>query len=265
MPAVVLLALLLVVGCGGAAGHSVGMVAAVQGVGEKAGIERKIIETVHLELRVDSVNVVASQLPVAVMTAKGYVADSHVMQSSHSGEWTVRIPNDELPQFLEIAKSWGVLLSQRATAEDVTEQFIDVTARLSAKRVEEERLLKLLTEGTGTLADVLAVEQQLQRVRQENEQAQGCVKYLQHATTFATVHLRVQELFGVSWSDGQPLSAQIGVTFRSSVNVLLLMGRGMILVAAALIPWMLVTALPLIVLLRIVRRRPHNVSSAGTR
>lgn len=256
MPAVMLLAVLLVVGCGGAANHHVGMVAAAQVAEAGQGIERKVIETVHLELRVDSVDVVATQLPTAVATAKGYVADSHVMQSQHIGEWTVRIPNEELPRFLDVAKSWGVLLSQRATAEDVTEQFIDVTARLSAKKVEEERLLKLLTEGTGTLADVLAVEQQLQRVRQEVEQAQGRIKYLEHATTFATVHIRVQELFGVSWSDGQPLTSQIGVVFRSSINVLLLMARGMVLVAIALIPWLIVASLPMALLWKLVGRKP---------
>ncbi len=265
MPAVMLLAVLLVVGCGGAANHSVGMVAAAQVADAGQGLKRKVIETVHLELRVDSVDVVASQLPAAVKDAKGYVADSHVMQSQHTGEWTVRIPNEELPRFLEVAKSWGVLLSQRATAEDVTEQFIDVTARLSAKRVEEERLLKLLTEGTGTLADVLAVEQQLQRVRQEVEQAQGRLKYLEHATTFATVHLRARELLGVGWSDGQPLAAQMGATFRSSVNVLLLMGRGLLLVATAFIPWAIVAGIPLIVLIRWIGRRPRKITSAGTR
>ncbi len=265
MPAVVLLGLLLVVGCGGAASHNLGVVAAAQAGGEDVGINRKVIETVHLELRVDSVDGVAGKLPVAVTMAKGYVADSHVMQSFHTGEWTVRIPNEELPRFLDIVKSWGVVLSQRASAEDVTEQFIDVTARLSAKRVEEERLLQLLKEATGTLADVLAVEQQLQRVRQEIEQAQGRIDYLEHATTFATVHLRAQELFGVSWSDGQPLTAQVGTTFRSSVNMLMLLGRGLILIAAALIPWMIVTSIPLTVMVRWIRRRPRKVSSVGTR
>lgn len=265
MPAVILLALVLVVGCGGPGHHNIGMVAAAQAPGAAEGLERKVIETVHLDLRVDSVDVVASQLPAAVKDAKGYVADSHVMQSQHTGEWTVRIPNEELPRFLEVAKSWGVLLSQRATAEDVTEQFIDVTARLSAKRIEEERLLKLLTDGTGNLPDVLAVEKELQRVRQEIEQAQGRVKYLEHATTFATVHVRVQELFGVSWSDGQPLTAQVAATFRSSINVLILMGRGLILVATALTPWLVVTVVPLLIVVRLVRRQPSNATPAGPR
>ncbi len=262
MPLIVLLAVLVVAGCGNVASHGVGMVAAAQADGQSA--DRKVIQTVHLEVRVDSIQALAPQISAAVAQSKGYVADSYVSQAAHSGEWTVRIPNDELPSFLEVAQRWGVMLSQRATAEDVTEQFIDVTARLTAKRVEEERLLTLLKEGTGTLTDVLAVEQQLQRVRQEIEQAQGRIKFLENATTYATVRILAHELFGVSWSDGQPLSVQIGTTFRSSLNVMLFVGRGLIVILAALIPWFIVASIPVTVAWRFLRRRPHPARTHRT-
>jgi hypothetical protein len=245
---------LFVAGCGGAIPPTVKMLVAAQADPAGPLIERKVIETVHLDVRVDAVDAVARQLPVAVSTAKGYIADSHVAQSQHSGSWTIRIPAEQLPAFLESVKQYGVVQSQRLTAEDVTEQFIDVSARLNAKRVEEERLLKLLEEGTGNLADVLAVEQQLQRVRQEIEQAQGRVRYLEHATQYATVHLRVHELFGVSWSDGQPLGAQVVAVVRSSINVLLLVGRGLLIAVAALIPWLIVLSIPTVLICRWYRR-----------
>ncbi len=247
-------ALLVVVGCGASVSPATGMMAAAQVHPGGASVERKVIDTVHLNLRVDSVDTVARQLPNAVDAVKGYIADSQITQSQHSGTWTIRVPSEKLPAFLDVVKPWGVVQSQRTTAEDVTEQFIDVSARLASKRVEEERLLKLLQEGTGTLADILAVEQQLQRVRQEVEQAQGRVRYLEHATQYATVHLSVHELFGVSWSDGQPLSSQVMSVIRSSVNVLLLFGRGLLLVAVALVPWLIVLALPLVIAWRWLRR-----------
>lgn len=241
-------------GCGAAVSPSAGMMAAAQVAPAGPNIERKVIDTVHLNLRVDSVDTIARQLPPTVDAVKGYIADSQITQSFHSGTWTIRIPSPQLPEFLEGVKQWGVVQSQRTTAEDVTEQFIDVTARLASKRVEEERLLKLLQEGTGTLADVLAVEQQLQRVRQEVEQAQGRVRYLEHATEYATVHLTVHELFGVSWADGQPLSAQVTAVVRSSINILLLLARGLVLVTAALIPWLIVLTLPAVIVWRLLRR-----------
>jgi hypothetical protein len=216
---------------------------------------RKVIDIVFLELRVDSVQTTASQLAAAVATAGGYIADSQVRLSNRTARWTVRVPSERLEPFLAEARSWGVVLSSRATAEDVTEQFIDVEARQKAKRLEEERLLKLLEEGTGSLADVLAVEQQLQRVREEIERTEGRLRYLEHATTFATVHIDARELVGVSWSAGEPLGTQSLRVFRDSWSLLVLCGRGAVLVAAALTPWLGVAAIVLCPVWWLWRRR----------
>lgn len=242
-------------GCGGPLPATTAMLAADHGQFPDLSTERKVIDTVHLDLRVETVSTVASQLPTAVNAVKGYIAESHLTQSQHSGSWTIRIPASQVAMFVEQAKQWGVVHFQRTTAEDVTDQFIDVTARLSAKRIEEERLLKLLQESTGTLADILAVEKELQRVRQEIEQTQGRVQYLEHATQFATIHLRVHELFGVSWSDGQPLGTQIVNVGRSSLSLLVLFARGLVLIIAAATPWLVVAVIPAILTRRWIRQR----------
>jgi hypothetical protein len=203
---------------------------------------RRVIDTVWLDLRVEDVSQTASQLQTALSEVEGYVADSQLRPTQHSGQWTVRIPQDRLESFLTAAQQWGVVLSSRTTAEDVTEQFIDVEARQKAKHVEETRLLKLLEEQAGTLADVLAVEQQLHRVREEIEQADGRMRYLEHATRYATVHVAAHELFGESWSDGRQLGSQAATVFRNSCQALLLCGRAAVLVLAALAPWFALAA-----------------------
>ena len=236
--------LLFVTGCGAGQAPNAGVAPdAAPNVAAPDHPQRRVIDTVFLELRVDDVQTTASQVTAAVSAANGYIADSQVRLSNHTGRWTVRVPSDRLESFLVETRTWGAVLSSRATAEDVTEQFIDVKARQSAKRVEEARLLKLLEEGTGTLADVLAVEQQLQRVREEVESAEGRLRYLEHATTYATVHIDARELIGVSWSSGQPLRSQTSAVFRDSCAVLLLVGRGAVLVVAAMTPWLGVLAL----------------------
>jgi hypothetical protein len=237
---------LALIGCGSQGAPPALMAPAVVA---QAGIDgaapRRVIDTVTLDLRVQNVQDTASQLTSAVSAASGYVADSQVQLSLHTGRWTVQIPSERLESFLAASELWGVVLSSRTTAEDVTEQFIDVEARQAAKRVEEERLLKLLQEGTGSLADVLAVEQQLQRVRQEIEQATGKLRYLEHATRYATVHITAYELPGVTWSDGGPLWKQAGSVFLDSWRVLQLCGRAAVLIVAAITPWLIVATVPL--------------------
>ena len=66
---------------------------------------------------------------------------------------------------------------------------------LLAAQVRDEtgRILKLLDERTGDIEDVIAVEKQLSRVREEIEQAQGRLKYLQNRTALATLTISARE------------------------------------------------------------------------
>lgn len=252
MPSLVMILSIMALGC---AAQHIDQAVPVEQPAANPGGERKVIDNAWLELRVDNLDAVSRQLMAALNDSGGYVVDMHLRYSPSHGRWTVRIPANRLPSFLETARTWGVVLSSRITAEDVTEQFIDVTARVASKRVEEQRLLKLLQERTGGLTDVLAVEQQLQRVRQEIEQAQGRQHFLDNATTFATVHLTASVDVVVTWSAGQPLGTQFAAVFRDSFHVLVKCGRAALLVAAVLLPWMLVLAVPAGIGYRLLRRR----------
>jgi tellurite resistance protein len=63
--------------------------------------------------------------------------------------------------------------SLNSDAQDVTEEFYDVDARLRNKRVEEQRLVEHLKKSTARLQDILAVEREISRVRGEIEQMEG--------------------------------------------------------------------------------------------
>jgi len=79
-------------------------------------------------------------------------------------------------------------------------------------------------------------------VREELEQSDGRLRFLEHATRYATVHIDAHELFREAWSDGRPLGTQAASVFRDSCTALLLCGRMAVLVLAALTPWMGVAA-----------------------
>ena len=159
-----------------------------------------MIQTFQYELRVTDSALTESAVSAAAGRCGGYLADSSVQRSTHWGRWTIRLPVERQQEFLDEVPQWGAILSASSTAEDVTSQWIDVEARVAAKKVEESRLLKLLTDSTGTLTDVLAVEQQLQRVREEIEQAERRRASLVNATTFSTVQLTATEWTTVAWS-----------------------------------------------------------------
>ena len=77
--------------------------------------------------------------------------------------------------------------------EEVTEQYVDLTARLSNARRTEKTLLDLLANRTGKLSDVLEVEQELARVREQIERMEAESKSLQNRVSFATLQVELHE------------------------------------------------------------------------
>jgi len=207
------------------------------------GQARKIIDRVSLELRVDDLSAFAAHLTDKVHAVDGYLSQSQIRQSYRYGSWTVRVPSARLSEFMAQAQIMGTVLSSQSSAEDVTEQFIDLEARLSTKRIEEERLKTLLTEQTGKLSEVLQVEKELHRVREEIEQAEGRMRSLADLTQYATVDITATVHTPIGWIPEGSLGQQMVGVFRESCRMLLQLLRTLLLGVVALIPWLILSLL----------------------
>ena len=98
----------------------------------------------------------------------------------------VRVPQGEFFDTLESIKRLGKVWAENAGSEDVTEQFIDLEARLRSAHREEESLLSLL-ERADTVSNILTIERELARVRSEIERLQGQINYLSRRVDLATI------------------------------------------------------------------------------
>jgi hypothetical protein len=115
----------------------------------------------------------------------------------------------------------GKLESVSVAAEDVGEQFVDVTARMENARRLERRLIDLLATRTGKLKDVLDVEQTLARVREEIERHEGRIRYLRAHTAMSTLNIEVHEPVPIVASAGRgPLGEAFRQAWRNFVGLL---------------------------------------------
>lgn len=223
----------------------------------QATAARKIIRTARVELVTEDLSGLESKLGRLVEASKGYVADSDVTGAAgarRDGTWRVRIPVDAYDAFLKAAVGLGELVSLKAEAQDVSEDYFDLEARLANKKVEEARLLKLLTDATGKLEEVLKVEHELSRVREEIERFQGKLRALSNLTSLTTVTITAREIKDYAPPQAPTLGIRIGRTFAASVDALRQLGEGLLLLAVGLVPWLPVIALVLTAILMLGRR-----------
>ena len=119
---------------------------------------------------------------------------------------TIRVLQDQFFSALDRIEALGIVLSRNLGSEDVSEQFIDLEARLKSALREEQSLLKLL-ERAGLVSEILAIERELARVRSEIERFQGQLNFLERRVDLATINVSLTP----EGQAGEPPSATLFV------------------------------------------------------
>jgi len=102
---------------------------------------------------------------------------------------TIRIPNKHFDAFLdEIGKEVRYFDRKEISSRDVTAEFIDLSARLKAKKTLEARYLDLLKKAV-KVSEILEIEKELSIIREEIEAKQGQLNYLQNKVSLSTIRI----------------------------------------------------------------------------
>jgi len=175
-----------------------------------------VIRTGQASIEVDSLERAVAQVRLLAARVGGYVANT-VMQTGRgdlrSASLEVKIPAERFDDGLNGLAPLGKLESVNVLAEDVGEEFTHVTARMENSRRLESRLIDLLARGTGKLKDVLEVERELARVREDIERTEGRLRYLRAHAALSTLTIAVHEPLPIVGHAG---SSVIGEAFKQA-------------------------------------------------
>ena len=192
----------------------------------------------------------------------GYAAQlsaSTAENSPRSITASLRVPSNELGATLAELKSLGHVENESQSGEEVTQQHADLVARLKNSRETEQRLQAILLQRTGKIADILAVEEEISRVRGEIEQMEAEQKSLEHRVDFATIDLRVSEEYKAQLDNSSPSAStrihnSLVAGYKSAAETLL----GFVLFFAesgpTLLIWLMILLVPAWLLVRRFRR-----------
>ncbi|MEE9199025.1 MAG: DUF4349 domain-containing protein [Dehalococcoidia bacterium] len=150
--------------------------------------QRQVISTASVSVEVEGVQAAVTQVRAIAEGLGGFVErlSSSGDDDRQQATITVRVPQEQFFAALEEIQNLGEVRSQSVGSEDVTEQFIDLEARLRSALREEQSLLSLLDK-TETVGEVLTIERELSRVRSEIEGVQGRLNFLERRVELATI------------------------------------------------------------------------------
>lgn len=157
---------------------------------------QKIVRTATLRVMTadfDAARPAVERILAGVGGFVGQLAVSGERAQSRSLSATVRVPADRLMTALTAFRQLGQVVAESQGADDVTEQMVDLSARLANARNTEKRLMLVLQQRTGKVADVLEVEREIARVRESIERMDADRTTLDRRVTYATITLEIVE------------------------------------------------------------------------
>ena len=190
--------------------------------------ERKIIYQAYLHAETSSFDEHLSYIEAETSRFNGYIVQSSshgvTEEYNRSGTIITRIPAENFQAFLSSIEEGGMELVERSmSGEDVTEQYVDLSSRLDAKKVAEERLLTFMKEAEKT-EDLLKISADLTKLQEEIEQLTGKIRFLDNQSNYATIEIHLTETkVAVSSVPDQSESTwqQTKEQFIKSINLLL--------------------------------------------
>lgn len=159
-------------------------------------VNRKLIRNARVELEIISFDDAVQKITAFASEEKGYVATTSSEKQANGklkGEIVVKVVPENLDRFLQKIRGLGELKNQTLGTEDITKAYFDTDSRLKNARVMESRLVDMLKTKSSDINDLLQVEKELGRVREEIEKMQGELKFWDSQVAFATVTIQLSE------------------------------------------------------------------------
>jgi hypothetical protein len=222
--------------------------------------ERLIIRTANMSLVVTDTEEAMDTISRMAEENGGWVVNSSVFQyneTAKTGNITIRVPSAGFNSAMEALRNMAVEVQQESTSgQDVTEEFVDLSARLENLEATAERVRAFLDEAE-TVEEALAVNQELSRLESEIEAMKGRLQYLSQSASFSTITVDLTP--DIVAQPIEPTNWRPAVVFRNAVDSLVEALQDVaefgIWFVIYLLPLLLVVGIPLWLVVRFVLKR----------
>ena len=176
--------------------------------------------------------------------------------SGRIGDFTIRVPIASYNEMLERLENLGTLSFLNTTAVNVSDQYADITSRLTSLRTQEDRVLELI-EIAEDLSDLLLLEERLGEIIFDIERLTGERNHLDNQVSYSTITILISE-YEDAFSGYGLASQSLGNIFMNSLRALMRFGLMSLRILVALIPWLVLVSIVGVVWLIIRKVRPKK-------
>lgn len=234
-----------------------------------APTDRKIVRNAELNLEAASPEQAQQKITTIAESKGGFVIESQQSSSdtkitvSDVVTMTVRVPSEKFNETLdEIRKTASRVVVETVKGTDVTEEFIDIEARLKAKKALEQQFVEIMKRAN-SVEDALSVQSQLAEVRGEIEKIEGRKRFLENQASLSTIKLRLQTPVAFSSTSSSGFFYRLQQSFSSGLDFALNFILGLITILIAILPFAVLIGLPMFFGVRWFIRKQNKTKSVN--
>ena len=233
-------------------------------------IDRKIIRNADITIEVNSTSEAQHRVTSIAEARGGFVVTSEAKQRQSVDpaqrttdfKLVVRVPQDQFGVALdEIKKLATNVPEEKATGQDVTEEFIDLEARIKTQKALEAQFLGIMRQAN-KVEDALEVQRQIAEVRTEIERLEGRKRFVENRSSLATITVNIQAPKPVLVTT----PTGVGHSLREAISESVELASGLLIFfvrfAIVMVPVLLFVGLPTALVLRYFMRRSRRVRLA---
>jgi PKD repeat protein len=158
-------------------------------------IDRMIVNNGNMTLIVEDIPDTLDEINRIAQSYNGYVVNSNNWKSGERiyGYISIRVPAGSFSDVMDIIAQLAVEVAARSTsAQDVTEQYVDLTSRLSNLETTRDQLLAIMAEAE-EIEDILAIQMQLTNIGEQIEQIKGQMQYLEQTSSTSLISINLEQ------------------------------------------------------------------------
>lgn len=222
----------------------------------------KIIKTAYMNVETYTFDETIQKMQNLLAGMGGYVESSSVSGQSlyedryirRYAHFEFRVPESSYETFIHSVGELGNVIDSSQGGQDISFQYMDTEARLESLQVQEDRLISIL-EKAEKIEDVIALEQELSRVRYEIESREGQLRHWDNLVSFSRVSVDVNEVKEYTEITEEPdtLWQRIGDTLQRSFKSLVRFLENLLVVLTAVLPYLLMLGTIALIVVLIVR------------
>jgi hypothetical protein len=219
------------------------------------GTSQKIIFRSDMYLETVDLDKTLTKINDQVLSVRGYIESSSVNGNRNDennpryASYVIRVPGNQFEAVKKAAGTWGTVISESTSSQDVTRQYIDTEARVKTLKVQEERLLALLTKAQ-KLDDIILLEGRLSEIRLQIESFTGSLSELDALVDYATLSLNITEVKEIAVVP-QNFGERILETIKDSLKQFGLITENGVMAVIYLLPYVLIVIILVLVIRRI--------------